>query len=180
MESVFHGKSSGIDPLTSYINQSLLISNQTDVSIIPGNIPDGVTPFLVDTLQKRQTGPLVNWFLEQCTYPEFVRQLEKGLYPAHDAMLDAWLSGSTAQFMKNLRTVSSWQLKYMQPMLPESKLLTDWWGSELNQEHTFFKICGAGGGGFLLGFTFQPEYVINFARQHHLKIVFPFIPDLHA
>jgi len=180
MESVFHGKSSGIDPLTSYINKSLLISNQSEVSIISGEIPDGITPFLVDTLQKRQTGTLVNWFLEQSNIPEFAYQLEHHLYPVHEAMLEAWLSGSTIPFMENLRAVSSWQLQYMQPMLPENRLLTHWWQSELNEQHTMLKICGAGGGGFLLGFTLQPDYVINFALRHQLKVIFPFNPGLHA
>lgn len=180
MESVFHGKSSGIDPLTSYINQALLISNQTEISIIPGKMPDDVTVFLVDTQQKRQTSPLVNWFLQQSASPEFSQQLNQYLYPAHEAMLNAWLSCSTAPFMSSLRAVSAWQLEHLQPMLPGSSLLIDWWREGIKEKHTILKICGAGGGGFLLGFTLQPEYVTTFARRHQLKIVFPFNPDFHA
>jgi len=66
MESHFHGSSSGVDPLISYLNSPLLIKNKNDVELI--SIPKfkkgsgGI--FLLNTKRSRKTEPLVNLFLE--------------------------------------------------------------------------------------------------------------------
>lgn len=64
MEGFFHGSSSGIDPLTSYLAQPVLIENKTEVQLaVTQSWAEPPTVFLLDSTLPRQTGPLVQWFL---------------------------------------------------------------------------------------------------------------------
>lgn len=152
MESFFHGASSGIDPLTSYLDAPLLIRHKTEVSIAamqPWQEPPLV--FLIDTQMPRQTGPLVEWFLEQSKQHTFSEQLTAELLPAHEAMLGAWLAADAANFWMYLRRVSQFQLTHFHPMIPEN--MRSIWEQSFDNQHFNLKICGAGGGGFMLGFA---------------------------
>jgi mevalonate kinase len=177
MEAVFHGRSSGIDPLTAYLQQTLLIEQGNSVRPLPQHqVPEGIQVFLLDTEQPRQTAPLVQWFLAQSETPVFGQMLDSEVMPAHQRMVNAWLSGETAIFWQQLAFISRWQWEQLKPMLPNHPELCSWWSQTLQEadSDTYFKICGAGGGGFLLGFTQQPEAVRIFADQRDLSLVFPF------
>ena len=175
MESAFHGKSSGIDPLTSYLNQPVLISDSSTVQPLPHlSAPAEITVFLVDTGQERHTAPLVQWFRAQLATDTFQQRLES-ILPVQEAMIQAWLDGNSDLFLHQLRFVSQWQYHNMQPMLPQSETLRQWWIDLLGSDHTFLKICGAGGGGFLLGFTRHPEEIKKHCTKNNLRVIFPFL-----
>lgn len=171
MESFFHGSSSGIDPLTSYLNQSILIRRQTEVH--PLDLPkrDHMPEvFLLDTGLPRTTGPLVQWFLDQHAKPVFREQVQNILIPAHETMVSAWIEAEPDRFMTALQAVSAFQLQHFIPMIPD--VLRDLWQASLEQGDPLLKICGAGGGGFLLGFTLQHELPESLTGHHN--IIYPF------
>ncbi|MCB0531302.1 MAG: hypothetical protein H6574_00435 [Lewinellaceae bacterium] len=172
MESYFHGKSSGIDPLTSYLNQPLWIDRVSEVRIFEADAWGEGEPvvFLLDTKIPRQTGPLVEWFLAEQKNRPFVQKLEAVLLPAHQALLEAWQFRQVSAFWHAIRQVSAFQLEYLPPMIPES--LRPIWESCLNNEQIVLKICGAGGGGFLLGFTKNKEFALE--QLHPFQLIFPF------
>jgi len=172
MENHFHGQSSGIDPLTSYLNQPLLIANRDEVRPFEACSwrPPAPTVFLLDTGFPRRTGPLVQWFLEKSREPAFARQLEQVLLPAHETMLDAWQSGNAEVFWEALGRVSDFQLAYMPQMIPES--LRALWADCRTGENIVFKICGAGGGGFMLGFCRNQTTALE--KLSAFTLVFPF------
>ena len=172
MEQFFHGSSSGLDPLTSYLNKSLLIRNKSDISVAPTTTWDKEPPvvFLLDTELPRQTGPLVQWFLEKSGEPVFSEKLKAELLPAHEAMLQGWLNAGSDAFWPNLRRVSRFQFTHFQPMAAAS--VSDFWGKNLDNEDFSLKICGAGGGGFMLGFAKTREVAERLA--HDFRIVYPF------
>ena len=171
MESFFHSASSGIDPLTSYIGKPLLIRHKSDVSVAD-LVPWQQQPivFLIDTRLPRETGPLVRWFLDRSSNPPFAILLEDGYLPAHEALVQSWLSADAEHFWPNLQRVSQFQLDHFEPMVPDS--FRSIWAESLENQQIFFKICGAGGGGFMLGFskTLEPVHALT----QHFQIVFPF------
>lgn len=172
MESYFHGKSSGIDPLTSYLNQPLWIDRVSEVRIFEAAAWSEEEPvvFLLDTQMPRQTGPLVEWFLAEQKKRSFAHKLETLLFPAHQALLEAWQFRRAAAFWQAIRQVSAFQLEYLPPMIPES--LKPIWQNCLAGDHTILKICGAGGGGFMLGFTKNKEYALDLLKP--FQLIFPF------
>jgi mevalonate kinase len=122
--------------------------------------------FLLDTGLPRQTGPLVRWFLDQAATPPFRRLLEETLLPAHRSMLAAWAAADAAAFWPALRAYSGFQLDHLQPMIPSG--IQEVWGKILSEEKIALKLCGAGGGGFVLGFARQEADVREMAARHSL------------
>lgn len=171
MESFFHGASSGIDPLTSYLDSPLLIRHKTEISKVHPALWDSEPViFLLDTQMPRQTGPLVQWFLQQSEQAEFSERLQSTLLPAHEAMINAWLSADAATFWKGLEQVSAFQLAHFQPMIPDH--MYSLWEKSLASSDFYLKICGAGGGGFILGYARNREAVESIAARY--PVFFPF------
>ncbi len=154
LESLFHGQSSGIDPLNCYIQHPLLINSRENISIT--GIPrskfenEGVI-FLVDTGKIGKTGPLVNHFLEQMRFKEYETLFRTDYIPWVNQCISDILNGRMKSFFDALIKVSEFQLQHFGNMIP-SGFIAPWkWGLDTG---TFqLKLCGSGGGGFLLGFT---------------------------
>ncbi|MBV6438630.1 MAG: hypothetical protein DYG98_10345 [Haliscomenobacteraceae bacterium CHB4] len=172
MESFFHGSSSGIDPLTSYLNKPLLIRNKTDISIARTVEWGEGRPyvFLLDTRMPRQTGPLVQWFLEQSADAVFLETLKTDLFPAHEAMVQAWLEARADAFWPYLQRVSRFQLDHFRPMIPSA--IQDLWKKSLDNADFTLKVCGAGGGGFVLGFAPKRQTVEQLSEEFRLLMPF--------
>ncbi len=172
MESHFHGKSSGIDPLTSYANRPLLFGPGSAVERFEQRPWKGQPPvvFLLDTGLPRQTAPLVQWFMQQRSRPDFAARLEAELLPAHEALLNAWQDGNAAATWPLLRRLSAFQLAHLQPMIPPP-----WrqrWADTLARGEVVFKLCGAGGGGFLLGFAHSTSAAEAYGQQTNSPVWF--------
>ena len=153
MECFFHGNSSGIDPLTIYAECPLLIEGKKYVKPVSPPVWEGQPPavLLIDSRLPRQTGPLVEWFLRQYEESVFRERLEADLLPAHHSALKAWLKGDTSAFWPALRKLSEAQYNMLPPMIPAT--LRNFWLESLTKEDYALKICGAGGGGFVLAFA---------------------------
>jgi mevalonate kinase len=67
MESYFHGKSSGIDPLICYMNLPILIESKESVDkvAIPESEAGKRAIFLIDSGMTGETGPMVQIFFEK-------------------------------------------------------------------------------------------------------------------
>lgn len=170
MESFFHGSSSGIDPLTSYLNLPVIIRHQTEVEVTVKPERAGLPHiFLIDSGLPRQTGTLVRWFQEKCAEPLFYGNLQENYLPAHERMVQNWLDGDSADFWINLRQVSSFQFEYLTRMIPAN--MHDIWLKSIDSQDFALKICGAGGGGYMLGFCKDEASLEELKTE--FKIIFP-------
>lgn len=153
MESHFHGSSSGIDPLISYLNQGLVIQGKKDYRTVKvpkyENGKGGI--FLLNTGRPRRTEPLVNLFLEKCRQESFLRECMDNLILINDACIDSFLNERTDELYQNFNKLSHLQFDHFAPMIPQ--LYQETWKRGLEKEEFHLKLCGAGGGGFLLGIT---------------------------
>jgi mevalonate kinase len=153
MESHFHGSSSGFDPLISYLNQPILKKNgQGMISVnLEENSDAKGAFFLLNTGRSRKTEPLVNLYLEKCKSEEFSYLCESELLPITNHCIRDFLETDKESLWKNFELLSRFQHEHFRPMIP--KLYLDLWEQGLNSKNFFLKLCGAGGGGFLLGMT---------------------------
>ena len=81
MESFFHGKSSGIDPLICYLNSPILIQNKENISrveIPKENQGEGAI-FLIDSQMIGETEPMVRLFFEKMKSKDFRKTLTEDL-----------------------------------------------------------------------------------------------------
>ena len=78
MESFFHGKSSGLDPLNSYLSIPILINSKKDIKVtgIPSQQRDGEgAVFLLDSGEVSTTAPMINIFMEKMKKDGFRKML---------------------------------------------------------------------------------------------------------
>jgi len=154
MESFFHGKSSGIDPLNSYIQFPLLIKSKKDIETvgIPRNRINGDSAiFLINTGKPGKTEPVVNLFLENCKDPDYFKVITDEFIPLNNHCIENLINGELSPFFDSLHQVSELQYNYFRDMIPSAFL--DVWKTGLDGGDFRLKLCGSGGGGYLLGFT---------------------------
>ncbi len=151
IESFFHGKSSGLDPIVCYLNKAVLITNGevTEAFDMPKSSKAVLKLFLINTHIERKTAPYVNLFLDKCKEPKFMKTIDKSLIPANNIAIDAFLKGKHSELMKCMKIISQLQMDLIPEFIPQS--FHDVWrqGQKHNEYH--LKICGAGGGGFIIG-----------------------------
>jgi len=160
LESFFHGTSSGLDPLNSYLKYSVLIRNNKDIEIVKLPVPNlnglgGI--FLIDTEVRGNTQPLVNLFLDRYKIDKFKKAVNNELIVYNNACVNSIVEGDVNKLFVNLKKLSKFQLERMNQMIPYKfhKL----WEIGLTEDNFTLKLCGSGGGGFILGFTKNYEKV---------------------
>ncbi|MBN9312262.1 MAG: mevalonate kinase [Chryseobacterium sp. 39-10] len=153
MESFFHGKSSGIDPLICYMNLPILIENKENVGkvAIPQSEEGKGAIFLIDSGITGETGPMVQIFFEKMKTEGFRKTLKEEFIRYNNACIDAFLKKEMNPLFRNLKNLSVWAYEHFKPMIPES--IYNVWKKGLDTNAYYLKLCGSGGGGYILGFT---------------------------
>lgn len=150
LESNFHGRSSGIDPLVSYINRPVLFTPQKiqlpEIKIHENDF----SVFLIDTKIKSSTAPLVSLFNQKMENTEFKNRFQNDFLPANNAAIQAFLQGNKQELFDQLKQISAFQSVHFAEMIPES--FKDFFKNSA-ENNTPVKLLGSGGGGFLLAFA---------------------------
>lgn len=153
IESFFHGKSSGLDPIVCFLNKAVLITGGqvSDAFDLPKSDKKYVQIFLINTHIPRQTSTWVKLFLKKCEDKKFMQVVDKSLIPANNIAIESFLQQKHAQLLKSVKIISQLQYDLMPEFIPE-KFKAAWLqGLKSNEYH--LKVCGAGGGGFIIGFA---------------------------
>ena len=175
MESFFHGRSSGLDPLNSYLSLPILIhsKDQIEPTGLPAQNPDGKgAVFLLDSGTSVETAPMVSLFLENMKKESFSKMMRDEFTTVSDYCVEDFLRGNIKSLFKNIKSLSSIVLKYFSPMIP--KEFHDLWKKGIETNTYYLKLCGSGGGGFILGFTKDYEATEKALKGYRLKVVYHF------
>jgi mevalonate kinase len=176
MESFFHGVSSGLDPLLCYIKYPLLIKDKEHIQTvgIPRNrFNNNGAIFLLNTGQQGKTGPLVNTFFESCKNDKFKDLVDDVFIPTNDNCINALLNGEMASFFSNLYNLSYFQYEHFKPMIPKG--FEPVWKNGLDSGKYNLKLCGSGGGGFLLGITEDYPSAKNYLESQGIDPILVYI-----
>ena len=73
---------------------------------------------------------------------------------------------------KNIKSLSTLVLQNFQPMIPDS--FHDIWLQGIESNEYYLKLCGSGGGGFMLGFTRDFEKAKTALKAYPLEVVYQF------
>jgi mevalonate kinase len=165
MESFFHGKSSGIDPLSSFLGRPIILYGQGNISLMETG-PISERWFLTDTGFPRKTGSMVNAYEEMLQSGELDAEKLKIL---NNSTLNAFISGDKDALSVQLDQLSRFQLQYMKKMIPLQ--LQDWWEEGLAEGIFQLKLCGSGGGGFNIGFAIDRERTHQYFNHRSTKII---------
>lgn len=175
MESFFHGKSSGLDPLNSYLSIPILINSKDNIEAtgIPTQSRTGKgAVFLLDSGIVGETAPMVNIFMENLKDQGFRSMLKNQFVKYTDACVENFLGGDMKSLFSNTKKLSKVVLNHFKPMIPEE--FHGIWQKGIDTNDYYLKLCGSGGGGYILGFTEDLEKAKASLKDYKLEVVYQF------
>ena len=175
MENFFHGKSSGLDPLNSYLSIPILINSKDNIEAtgIPNQILDGKgAVFLLDSGIIGETAPMVSIFMENLKDKGFRSMLKNQFVKYTDACVENFLGGDMKSLFENTKQLSKVVLNNFKPMIPEQ--FHTIWQNGIETNDYYLKLCGSGGGGYILGFTQDLEKAKASLKDYKLEVVYQF------
>ena len=174
MESFFHGKSSGLDPLNSYLSLPILINSQEHIEPagIPSQSNSGGGVFLLDSGMTGETAPMVQLFMEKMKHEGFRSMLKNEFVRYTDQCVEDFLNGDVNSLFGNIKRLSKVVLDHFQPMIP--KQFHQLWQLGLDTNAYYLKLCGSGGGGYMLGFTQDLAKAKSVLKDYKLEVVYQF------
>lgn len=174
MESYFHGKSSGIDPTICYLNLPLLIKSKDDLGTveIPAFQEGKGAIFLLNSGQPGETQPMVNIFMEKLKEEGFRKMLKEQFTKYNDACIKSFLKGDIKPLFRNLKQLSHLLLENFSPMIPAN--FHDMWKKGIDSNAYYLKLCGSGGGGFILGFTRDFDKAKRLLADQNPEVIYRF------
>jgi len=174
MESFFHGKSSGLDPLNSYLSLPILINSKDNLEAtgIPSQKEGKGAVFLLDSEMIGETQPMVNIFMNKMKNEGFRKMIDRDFARYTDNCIDDFLHGNVKSLFGNVKKLSKVVLKHFKPMIPDS--FHQLWEKGIESNDYYLKLCGSGGGGYILGFTKDFEKTKELLRDYKLELVYRF------
>lgn len=176
MESFFHGNSSGLDPLNSYLSLPILIHSKDNIE--PAGIPSQSIDhkkgavFLLDSGIVGETAPMVSIFMENMKQEGFRSMLKEQFIKHTDDCVEDFLTGDIKSLFSNIKKLSHVVLDNFKPMIPQQfhKL----WKQGIETNDYYLKLCGSGGGGYILGFTQDLNKAKESLKDYKLEVVYNF------
>jgi len=172
IENFFHGASSGFDPLVCYLNEAVLVESKEEMKLVkaPQQLKGEEVIFVFDTKIPRKTAPFVQIFLEKCKDKYYLDRCEAELIPLVEEGIQAFLEGNGTLLFENIHEIGYFQFRFFEEMIPNDFKTV--WLNGLSSDLYKLKLCGAGGGGFLLGITKDFKRVQSVLGNDAVKKVF--------
>ena len=175
MESFFHGKSSGLDPLNSYLSLPILINSKDHIEAtgIPSQNASGKgAVFLLDSGIVGETAPMVQIFMDKMKQEGFRKMLKNQFIKHTDACVEDFLKGDLKSLFQNTKQLSKIVFNHFKPMIP--KKFHQIWQAGIDSNSYYLKLCGSGGGGYILGFTEDIQKAQKALSDYKLEVVYNF------
>ena len=173
MEGFFHGKSSGLDPLNSYLSLPILINSSENIQPtgIPSQNLDGKgAVFLLDSGSSRETGPLISVFFKNMEHEKFNVMMKEKFNTITDSCVNDFLKGNVKSLFVNIKSLSKLVYDNFKPMIPSEFI--EIWKKGIESNAYFLKLCGSGGGGYILGFTQDFNKAAKILNRYKLEVVY--------
>ena len=175
MEAYFHGESSGLDPLNSYLSLPILIQSKNKIKTtgIPSQTKSGKgAVFLIDSGESSQTAPMIEIFFNSMKNKKFNRIMREEFIKISDSCVENFLEANFKALFIDIKKLSSVVFKNFKPMIPSD--FHEIWKKGIETNDYFLKLCGSGGGGYILGFTWDIEKTKTVLKGFKLEVVYNF------
>ena len=128
--------------------------------------------FLLDSGMVGETAPMVNIFMENMKQDGFRAMLKDKFVKYTDLCVDDFLKGDVKGLFGNVKKLSGVVLDHFKPMIPSQ--FHALWKKGLDTGDYYLKLCGSGGGGYILGFTEDLENAKKSLKDYKLEVVYSF------
>jgi mevalonate kinase len=119
-----------------------------------------------------ETEPMVNIFMEKMKNEGFRKMLNEDFAKHTDACIDDFLNGNLKSLLDNVKELSKVVLVNFKPMIPAT--FHNIWRKGIDSNQYYLKLCGSGGGGYILGFTEDFEKTKTTLKDYKLELVYRF------
>ena len=161
LESFFHGRSSGLDPLVCALDAAIHIAADGTARRVETSLPIWTAEgawFLLDSRRPKLGEAAIRSFGASCRTSAFRKTyLEPAIALTQHLIASTLLPDETfekpARGLANLQRLSQLQLEQLPALIPSdiAQLWSEWYKSDI----AYLKLCGAGGGGYFLGYAPQ-------------------------
>jgi len=175
MESYFHGTSSGLDPLNSYLSIPILINSHDSIEAtgIPmQNLEGKGAIFLLDSGIVKETASMVQIFMESLKDKGFRAMIKNQFLKYTDASIESFLQGDARSLFSNTKKLSKVVFNNFKPMIPVE--FHELWQKGIESNDYYLKLCGSGGGGYILGFAPDIARAKQALTGHKVEVVYQF------
>jgi len=171
IESFFHGKSSGLDPLTSYLNSPILVNSKKNLKKLDKTLinssHDNKGFFLIDTQISSKTQPLVDFFLNKLKDVSYKKSFENKFIKSTNNCIKFFLKNDQTNLFSEMKFLSASTLNLFNKMIPES--FKNLWIYCLDSKDVALKLCGSGGGGYIMGYSIDLKKTIKELCDYNIK-----------
>ena len=139
--------------MVSYLSTGVLIEKENECSRIeiPAKNANDFGLFIINSKIERRTAPLVEIFKEKLkTNSEFSDVVHSKLIPLNNEIIQCYIQNDAETGILKIKELSRLQYKNFKEMIPPA--IDQLWKQGLDSGAYTMKLCGAGGGGFFLGF----------------------------
>jgi mevalonate kinase len=119
-----------------------------------------------------ETAPMVSIFMDNLEAPAFRNMLKHEFISISDSCIEHFLSGNIKALFSDVKKLSSIVLHNFKPMIPAR--FHDLWKKGLDTNAYYLKLCGSGGGGYILGFTQDLPKAKALLADHQIEVVYQF------
>ena len=171
MESLFHGKSSGVDAMTSFTGNALHFLG--DGAIRPVE-RDPLKPmgkyrfFLLDSETVFDTGPLVKTFLNKMEDHSFKKAIKEDYLPMISKFIESLTGERNVDPGLLFRAISDFQCNNFREMIPQ-KMEDAWIDGQVS--NTYYLKLNGSGGGFMLGIAAEESMELCENMLDEYKII---------
>ena len=127
---------------------------------------------MVDSGEIGKTAPMISLFMENMKNEAFNNLIIERFIRYSDACIENFINGNINLLFTNIKSLSKFVLKNLKPMIPNT--FHQLWKTGIDSETYYLKLCGSGGGGFILGFTEDFEKAQKKLKDYPLKLVYLF------
>ncbi len=149
IESYFHGKSSGFDPLVSLTNRALYSKGANNIEFVDFHFrKDKYLFVLLDSGITGETAKHVSAFKDKLGHKDFERKFRNACSDFSDQAVHALLNNKYDEVFDKFGALSEFQFEHMNSLITDN--FKPVFESGLKSREYFLKLCGSGGGGFYL------------------------------
>jgi mevalonate kinase len=115
---------------------------------------------------------MVSLFMENMKEEAFSKMMREEFIQMTDRCVDNFLKGNLKSLFGNMKSLSALVLKHFKPMIP--KEFHELWKKGIDSNTYYLKLCGSGGGGYILGFTEDFKAAQKALEAYRLEVVYYF------
>lgn len=152
MENYFHETSSGLDPLVILLNKPIHLLHGGEPRAVTEEIHqlNDLNISLFNTGLERKASTQIEIFINKMQSEDFSTLINEEYLPLVASVIEKLLENDKEGFYLDLAALSAFQLQHFSFAIPES--VHHQWHAGLQSGKEIYKLCGAGGGGYVLCF----------------------------